>query len=247
LPEIKGLIKQAGEFIYFVDSDDFIEKDTIEILYDIANRENLDVLYFDNNVVYEKDNLSKKFKKEAREYTEFGVEQKKVLEGQKMFSEMILRGKFIVAPWSQMIRTSFLNTNKIRFENSIIHEDNLFSFLVIMKATRTKYISIKKYNRRIREDSTITKRVGCRNCIGYLECVKQIYNFLENTQIKKQTAARLFLLNLYKASIKIYLRLSTEEKKIVRNKYEKIFNLRIIIKSVVKINFLQVFSSIVNK
>ena len=211
------------------------------MLYAIACKDKLDILYFDNNVIYETEDLKRKFKKEALDYTTFGLAINEVLQGKELFDRMILQGKFIVTPWSQIIRTAFIKENNIKFEENIIHEDNLFSFLAIMAAKRTKHIAIKKYYRRIRNESTITKKTGDKNCIGYLECIKQISEFLDNNKLEDETASRLFLLNLYKTSLKIYVGLRKSNKKMVKKKYRETLRISKILKSINKIKIVTVY------
>ena len=45
-----GLDKSNGKYIYFLDSDDFLESETIAECVELAERENLDILQFDASV-----------------------------------------------------------------------------------------------------------------------------------------------------------------------------------------------------
>ena len=49
----------TGEYIYFLDSDDMIQLNTMEILYNKAKSLNLDVLCFDGNTFYESEEIRK--------------------------------------------------------------------------------------------------------------------------------------------------------------------------------------------
>ena len=50
-----GLAQADTKYVYFLDSDDYIEPQAIEILHHIAEQNNLDMLHFDNDVIQEND------------------------------------------------------------------------------------------------------------------------------------------------------------------------------------------------
>ena len=56
-----GLKYANGEYIYFCDSDDFLQLDALENLYLFAKHNNLDVLYFDGIAFFESEELKNKF------------------------------------------------------------------------------------------------------------------------------------------------------------------------------------------
>ncbi len=47
-----GLKKAVGEYIYFLDSDDYIKTDALEKLYNTAISEKADVVFFDGDVFF---------------------------------------------------------------------------------------------------------------------------------------------------------------------------------------------------
>ncbi|MDF2845396.1 MAG: CDP-glycerol:poly(glycerophosphate) glycerophosphotransferase [Herbinix sp.] len=60
-----GLARATGEYILFVDSDDFIEKDMCEKLYHKAIRDNNDIVICGRYNVYERENIGELKKKSA--------------------------------------------------------------------------------------------------------------------------------------------------------------------------------------
>ena len=44
----RGMERATGKYLYFLDSDDAIEPETLEELYELAERENLDAIFFDS-------------------------------------------------------------------------------------------------------------------------------------------------------------------------------------------------------
>jgi len=57
----RGLEIARGEYIYFLDSDDKITLTALEELYDIAEKNKLDIIYFDAQVFFENEALKSKY------------------------------------------------------------------------------------------------------------------------------------------------------------------------------------------
>ena len=49
-----GLKNAAGEYVYFLDSDDMIVPEAMEELYEIAKKDNLDAIFFDTQTIFKK-------------------------------------------------------------------------------------------------------------------------------------------------------------------------------------------------
>ena len=57
----RGFDSSKGRYIYFLDSDDELERNAMEILYNEAEKEKLDVIFFDAKIKYENEKFRKKF------------------------------------------------------------------------------------------------------------------------------------------------------------------------------------------
>lgn len=102
----KGIEEATGEYIYFLDSDDWIEKDTIEVL--VKNSKDVDIIganffYFD--------------------------EITKIKEKNKDISDDIEKGEYSlnhcteIMVWNKLYKYSFLKEKNLTFIEGIIHED----------------------------------------------------------------------------------------------------------------------------
>ena len=56
-----GMQNANGEYIYFCDSDDVLEANALEELYNYSKKNNLDMLCFDGNTFYDQESLKNKF------------------------------------------------------------------------------------------------------------------------------------------------------------------------------------------
>ena len=110
----RGLKEAKGEYVIFIDADDWIDKKTCEEMYKCARKNNLDVIMCNAKEVYEygQNNLIK----EIESYKIKSVD---------LISELLI-GNVIAAIWNKMIRREFLNTNNIIFPEGISIGEDLY-------------------------------------------------------------------------------------------------------------------------
>lgn len=101
-----GLEKAIGEYILFIDSDDFIDKNMLNIMYNIAKSNNLDIVYSDYYIYYSEDN--KKIEKSVKIKTNNDI------------INYILSAP---SPCNKLFRRDFLIEQRFKFPEGIIYED----------------------------------------------------------------------------------------------------------------------------
>lgn len=145
-------IKQAkGKYILFVDADDFIEQETVEVLVQTIEQFQADFVRFnaksfseEGEKILQKEYTFNLFLDEQRNYTK------------DQFENVYL--SFSPSPVLYLFKRDLIEKNNIRFKEHIIHEDELFSSLIFFCATSCVYINQSFYNRRYRQGSTMTKK-----------------------------------------------------------------------------------------
>lgn len=169
-----GIAIAQGEYILFLDSDDYIETKALEYLYCEAKAENLDQLFFSAKSFYDDVDLEQDFKLDkyirTADYT--GVKT-----GRKLFSQMSKNAEFKPSACLQLIRKEFLDKSKITFLEGVLFEDNLFTIQLMSLSERVRYDNINLYNRRIREGSIMTSSDGIKNSYSYYKIIKNIEEF----------------------------------------------------------------------
>ena len=123
----------SGEYIFFLDSDDYLSKKSLENLYNKASKDNLDVLYFDATSIFENEKL-KKEKSVFSNYYKRQNDYSDVYNGQELFSLMKKNKEFRPNACFQFPRLQFLKDNNIKFIEGIIHEDECFGLEVALLA-----------------------------------------------------------------------------------------------------------------
>lgn len=167
-----GLDIATGEYISFVDSDDWIEIEKLMELYKIAKEENLDII-IGNAKYYPK--MEKIHKKNY-----YGIKT-----GIELLIEMLEKKDYLETVWKCIYKREFLKENNIKFIEGLLHEDTPFMFECLLKAKQVKYEDIVFYFYRQREGSIVTSKTK-RNLIHILYGLKNILENYKKSEIKNK-------------------------------------------------------------
>lgn len=172
-----GAKAAKGEWVSFVDGDDFIDVDTYETLYNSTINNNLDVVMFG----YVKDYPSRSVYMNYDKYFDDG----KIYSNEeiKYIQMMVLNYNANCA----MAPTKFIN-RKFMIENDIFHDDALrqgaegieFNIRLFEKAKRVKFIN-KCFYHYIYNDESITTVHNEDNHRMVINCFKKIKSEIDNT------------------------------------------------------------------
>lgn len=151
-----GVKKAKGEYLIFLDSDDYIEKDLLKKIND-SLKDNPDVVRFQIKEVYPDKEI------------DFNEESFNTLNGVEAFNN-IVKYHFIENAWCYAIKRSYYLENKYEFKKGTYHEDYGLIPLVIIKAPKVKSISYIGYNYRQRENSIMSSK-------DYKKTIKKVDDF----------------------------------------------------------------------
>ena len=135
-----GLDAAKGDYVYFLDSDDWISDDCIEKLAKPLQNEVFDVVVGDFVTV---DELPYRLELSLPEgsYHEMGIS--------KTFCN---HGVYVMA-WNKLYSKEFLNRNRLRFEEGKVHEDEILAFEISCIGKSFYVVKSVSYYYRIRENS----------------------------------------------------------------------------------------------
>ncbi len=157
-----GLKQATGEYIGYVDSDDYVELDMYEKLYNKAINDNLDIAICGNYNVSE----DYKNKKVDLEFIKYEDNKINALLGKK-------------AVWNKIYKKSIVE--KLEFRSKVWYEDFDFSIKAICSAKKIGYVNEPLYNYLLREGSTMNNSNVVRN----LEILDAFNEIVKDKNYKK--------------------------------------------------------------
>ena len=186
-----GLREAKGEYVYFLDSDDYIELNAMEYCYNLAVDNKLDIITFDATSFVDKDYNGKIL---IENYKRDNKLETKVMNGQDFYNYAKERRGYNTPIWLNFYRREFLMLNKIEFYEGIIHEDELHTLKSYILANCIMYIPKSFFNRRVRSNSIMTTKYGYKNAFGmYITAVEAYKFYLEKINIlNEDTKINLF-------------------------------------------------------
>lgn len=229
----RGISEAQGEYLYFVDSDDWLVDDKLSKVLNIAKEKKLDVLFCDCYEAYESGQtkrlhlFSKRFV--FNEKSNIDRVQKSIL--CHKYSPFFSAGadNAYPAPWSKLIKTSLIKENNIRFNPDVcgVYDDGLFTIEVLEKAKKIAYSGIATYYYRILDSSIVHSfRQGMverfeKNCFAMNDFIAK--NQKSEDFVDAEYARRIAYLSLFLTSY-FFSKDNTNNKKKVKQELKATIN-----------------------
>ena len=210
-----GIKYSNGEFIYFLDSDDFLEINALFELYNYAKKFNLDIIYFQTSQFKNNDNIT--INKNNEKITDFTINLNDIMEGKYLYVQLREKNKYSPVVWLSFIKKQFYIKTGLSFYPGILHEDVLFTLTGILSAKRAIYIDRKYHHYRVNNDSIMQSKKTVKNLYGWLISYCEILRILKKNEFEQKVIDAInitgnYLKRLIKQIIKI---ISNNEKKIL--------------------------------
>ena len=183
----------SGEYFYFMDGDDILERDALSRLYQLSEEKSLDVLYFDGKSFFETEEL-KEIKKNYITYYARKGDYSRVMTGPQMLHEMIAMDEYRSSLCLQFISSVHYRQENLRFEEGIIGEDNIFTFQCIMPAHRVYHMKEAFFHRRVRGNSVMTSAGKFEQVYGFFAGYLAIERAFRDNQLNQEDAEGLSML-----------------------------------------------------
>ncbi len=160
-----GLRLMTGEWVCFVDSDDWLDRRYIEVLLEEAQRNQLDVVACSFFLSTEADNKAVNLLPYCSENRE------------QILADYFLKETLRTVVWNKLYRSTLLNG--LTFEVEKLHEDDFFTYRLLSRAKKVEQLAEPLYYYRQRTDSIMGTRMSIKNLdsleaqLGKIEYVRQ--------------------------------------------------------------------------
>lgn len=214
-----GVAAAKGEYIYFLDSDDYIVSNAFEKLVAVATGEKAEMVFFDAvSFADESDNFKVKQ----------GYLRKQVYDtdaGYKVLSELNKNKEFHCSIPLLFINRKFLVNQKFVINNEIFcSEDMLFTYQLFCVAQRVAQCTETLYYRRYRKSSIVTSKKTQRHFLSCKMVYEQIRDFSESIGKINDFTAKAFVIRCAFNALNTYSKLPKQERKINKKDYLNLKN-----------------------
>ena len=172
-----GLRIARGDYLTFLDSDDLYVPEALELLYLTARADNLDYLDFTAHTFYESAHMRRVLNED---YFEQRSDIEGVMTGPQLFTRYQQLDEYCCPACFHFFARALVEKSDLQFVEGIIHEDELFSPLLIASAERAAFLNEPLYLRRMRDASIMNTRRGLRNIEGVLYVATELESWLRD-------------------------------------------------------------------
>ena len=205
-----GLQIASGEYIYFLDSDDWIENSTLEILLQEITKESADVVFMD----------AKSFVEQKEKEVEQRYIRKKKYDannGIQMLTHLIEEKEYHSSVPLLFMKANFLKRNSLEFIAGIVYEDMVFTYEVFLKAQRVSHVNEALYQRRYRSNSIMTSKKKIKDYVS----AKIVYEKV-STYVSEEEVTKSYVIRCAFNALNIYKKLSLQERKEYKKDYKEL-------------------------
>ena len=188
-----GISVASGEYIGFVDPDDYIDSDMYEILYDMCKSYNVNISCC---------NAYSQGKKKSK----FDSDYIQLLSSDDFYKRIMLECNF--ALWNKLWHKSLFSG--FLFREDIESGSDLSSYLLIFAADRVAYLNDEKYHYTIR-DSSLCRIFNLENRLGRIAIVEDMVSYIQRNRPKVLVYARYLQCNTRYGFVKYLFKIRKEE------------------------------------
>ena len=206
-----GLEIATGQYISFVDSDDVIHPQMIEILYKMIKLTSSDI-----SLCGYTEFMSNNFMNKTRINNLFRVLNNE--EALNWLYDSTQKSILMTVSWNKLYKKELFSN--IRFPCGLIHEDEFTTYKLIYKAKRIVYVENELYYYRQRNNSIMSNKNDIKHLLYYDARIEQIKFFKKNSLVNLSEKA------IYKIEflmIQKYKESNNDVKRILAKKYLNLY------------------------
>lgn len=210
-----GLKIAKGEYIYFLDSDDYLDKNALETLVETARNQNADLVFFSAESFCDDGSEIK------QGYAVNNTYQPK--SGYEILTELHNNKDYHCAIYLLFVKHSLLTENKISFlESAYCSEDMLFTYQVYCSAMKAVHCQQSLYHRRFRSNSIVTSTKTERHFRSCCDVYKEIRDYSEKIGKTGDYMATEYTVRCAFNALDTFKKISKEKQSLCKNEYKSL-------------------------
>jgi len=171
----------TGEYIYMMDSDDVLTgPDVLQTCYEYAEKNHADFIFFDRDWL-----LEDKTDFSVSLHSTKHVEENKAYDGESLLNLLLDTTSYNCVVWLLLIKHDHLKRLGLDFYPGIIHEDELFTTVLMLRSSSIYCLKQSFVKHRVRSASTVGTKFTRRNMECYLTVADELLCFSQKPIIHK--------------------------------------------------------------
>lgn len=208
-----GIENATGEYIYFLDSDDYIESNALELLVNTAEINGADLVFFDAH----------SFSDDGAEIRQ-GYAIKNIYEsksGYEVLTELHNNKDYHCAISLLFIKHQLIIDNNISFlESAYCSEDMLFTYQIFCSSEKTAQCKNTLYHRRYRSGSIVTSKKSQRHFHSCRDVYEEIRDYSEKIGKTGDFMANEYTVRCAFNALETYKRIPKEDQTLCKKEYK---------------------------
>lgn len=209
----KAAAAAAGKWLYFMDSDDTLEPNALESLYEYGVKHDLDMVFMNTHVFADTPEWEETAVSDYNRYYRVNHTYPDVYDGCDYYCMIKENNEFVAPAWTYLIQREFVQENDLHFYEGIQREDELFLIFNLCHAKRVGHVDHKLVNHRIRSGSIITQAKNLQYAYSDLIVVLELCRLVESCALDEKTYQQVLdhARTIYELAAHDYAVLSPEE------------------------------------
>lgn len=202
-----GIDAATGDYIYFLDSDDEIPPDCIELLSEPLKEKLYDFVIGDYKVIGSE-----------TQFPPLLLEHGVVTTNEEIRNSYFQNLWYMMA-WNKLCRMNFVRKEKLYFKEGLLNEDNLWSFILACTAQTMFVIKKNTYKYKVRESSIMSCINAGKTTLAFATITQEAYLWSKEKNIlpyvgvfnqlmfyRNYTLGNIFSIQAHKERKKLYLK-----------------------------------------
>lgn len=200
-----GIDIANGKYITFVDSDDYIDSEYVELLYKTIKKDKSDMAISSHKVIYENGTILKK-----------ATEEESILKPKEVLKRILYDDGIDLSAWAKLYKIELFE--EIRYPKGRLFEDAATTYKLVDKCKKISIISKSTYNYIIRRNS-ITNVNFSEKKMDLIISTEEMCSYIKKKYPDLEMAANRRLMYAYLSTLTQLIKSNKKNEKVEKKLY----------------------------